>query len=107
MIKESAHVFLNKMKDKIASGEFDKEVGPFMSKATIYASIKARVDKKLETGGTPLLSDAEVKDALKDAKEVAAITLGIFSKLGFFEKSEGEWKPTRLGEKLISSLKPY
>ena len=54
MTKESAQVFLNKMKDKIASGEFDKEIGPFMSKATIYASIKARVDKKLETGGTPL-----------------------------------------------------
>jgi hypothetical protein len=105
MNKESSQVFLNKMKDKIASGEFDKEVGPFMSKATIYASIKARVDKKLETGGTPLLSDAEVKDALKDAKEVAAITLGIFAKLGLFEKIEGEWRFTKLGDKLINTLK--
>lgn len=107
MNTESAQVFLNKIKDQIGKGVYDKELTvPFMKRESIYASIKARVTKKLETGATPLLSDAEIKDAIKDAKEVAAISLEIFSKIGILEKTEAGWIVTPKGEKLLQHVRP-
>lgn len=107
MNTESAQVFLNKIKDKIGKGVYDKELTvPFMKRESIYASIKARVTKKLETGATPLLSDAEIKDAIKDAKEVAAISLELFSKIGILQKTEEGWIVTPKGEKLLQYVKP-
>jgi len=107
MNTESAQVFLNKIKDKISKGVYDKELTvPFMKRESIYASIKARVTKKLETGATPLLSDAEIKDAIKDAKEVAAISLELFSKIGILQKTEEGWIVTPKGEKLLQHVKP-
>jgi len=107
MNTESAQVFLNKIKDKIGKGVYDKELTvPFMKRESIYASIKARVTKKLETGATPLLSDAEIKEAIKDAKEVAAISLEIFSKVGILEKTEEGWIVTPKGEKLLKHVSP-
>lgn len=107
MNSESAQVFLNKIKDKIGKGVYDKELTvPFMKRESIYASIKARVIKKLETGATPLLSDAEIKDAIKDAKEVAAISLELFSKIGILQKTEDGWIVTEKGQKLLQHVKP-
>lgn len=101
-----AQVFLNKIKDRLGNGEYDKDITvPFMKKESIYASIKARVMRKLETGGTPLLSDTEIKDAITDAKEVAAISLSLFSKIGLVEKKDGEWVVTPAGEKLLKYVK--
>lgn len=108
MNTESAQVFLNKMKDKISKGEYDKEITvPFMKRESVYASIKARVTKKLETGGTPLLSETEIKDAIHDAKEIAAISLSLFSKIGIVEKTETGWVVTPKGEKLLHYIKSY
>ena len=106
---ESAQVFLNKVKDKINKGDYDSDINvPFMSKATVYSSIKARVDKKLETGATPLLFDSEIKDAIKDAKDVAAISFGVFKKLGIIEKDDkGEWQVSPKGEKLLKTIRSY
>ena len=107
MNSESAQVFLNKMKDRLAKGEFDKEINvPFMKRESVYASIKARVTKKLETGATPLLSEGEIKDAIQDAKEVAAISLSLFSKIGLVEKTEERWIVTPTGEKLLKYVSP-
>jgi len=107
MNTESAQVFLNKMKDKIGKGEYDKELLPFMRRESIYASIKARVTKKLETGGTPLLSETEIKDAIQDAREIAAISLSLFAKVGIMEKTEAGWVVTEKGEKLLRHVKTF
>lgn len=108
MTNESAQVFLNKVKEKINKGDYDSDITvPFMSKATVFNSVKARVDKKLETGGTPLLNDAEIKDAIKDAKELAATSFFIFQKLGIMEKREDGWHVSEKGEKLLRALKTY
>jgi hypothetical protein len=106
-MNESAQVFLNKVKEKIAQGDYDSELGPFKTKEHLYASVKARVDRKLETGGTPLLSDAEIKDAFKDANEVSAISFGIFKKLGIIEKTKEGWVVTPRGEKFLKAVKSY
>ena len=108
MNNESAQVFLNKVKEKISKGDYDSDITiPFMNKSSVYASIKARVDKKLETGGTPLLSESEIKDAIKDAKEIAGISFGVFKKLGILEKTETGWGISKMGEKPLRSLKTY
>jgi len=108
MNTESSHVFLNKMKEKIDKGDYDNEITvPFMKRETIYASVKARITKKLETGGTPILTDAEIKDAIHDPKEAAAISLALFTKLGIVEKTEEGWDVTPKGERLLSRIKPY
>lgn len=107
MSSESAQVFLNKFRDRLGKGEYDKEINvPFMKRESIYASVKARVIRKLETGATPLLSDGEIKDAIQDAKEVAAISLSLFSKIGLVEKTEEGWIVTPTGEKLLKYVSP-
>ena len=83
-MNEQAKVFLNKMSEKIRAGEFDEEF-PFFTRDLIYASIKARIDKKLETGATPLLTETEVKEAIKDAKETAVMTAKLFLEAGILE----------------------
>jgi len=88
MKNEQSKVFLSKIREKIFNGEFDEYVMPFVSRELIYASIKARIDKKLETGATPILSDTEIKEALKDTKEIAAITYALFLNAGIIEKTD-------------------
>ncbi len=89
-MSEQGRVFLKKMSEKIRNGEYDESLNiPFATRELLYASVKARIDKKIETGATPLLSDSEIKDATKDTKETAAITCEIFYKAGITEKTEG------------------
>ena len=79
MKNQQNDVFLNKISSKIKNGEFDEFLTiPFMTKELLFSSIKARIDKKIENGATPILNDAEIKDAVKDAKEAAITTAAIF-----------------------------
>ena len=79
MKNQQSEVFLNKISSKIKNGDFDEYLTiPFFTKELLFSSIKARIDKKIETGATPVLNDAEVKDSIKDAKETAVTTAGIF-----------------------------
>lgn len=89
---EQTKVFLTKVSEKIRNGEFDKELSLFVSRDLIYSAIKARINKKIETGSTPLLSDNEITESINDAKEVAASTLAIFLKLGIVKIIEGTYK---------------
>jgi hypothetical protein len=82
-------LFLDEMYEKISSGEYDKEMTiPFMTKNLIYAAIKSRVNRKIEIGGTPILTKSEIKDALRDARETAVVVASIFLKNGILEKTE-------------------
>jgi len=102
MDKEKSQVFLVKIGDKIKNGDYDKEFTiPFMTKELVYFSIKARVDKKLETKATPLLTDAEIKDAIKDAKETATITASLFIKNGILIKGVDGYELSSIAKKAI------
>ena len=87
-MSEQSKVFLSKILEKVKNGEFDNSVSLFVSRELIYYSIKARVDKKLETGATPLLNDAEIKDAVKDAKETGDFIVSIFLDKGILKATE-------------------
>ena len=86
-------LFLDEMYDKIFNGEYDKEMTiPFMTKNLVYAAIKSKINKKIEVGGTPILTKSEIKDALRDAKETAVAIVSIFLNNGILEKTEDGYK---------------
>ncbi|NMC61055.1 MAG: hypothetical protein GYA51_16990, partial [Candidatus Methanofastidiosa archaeon] len=83
------------------NGEFDKSVSIFVSKNLIRSSIKSRILKKDETEATPILSETEIKEAIKDAKEIGAFTAKIFFENGFIERTEDGYKVSEKIEKLL------
>ncbi|MFW6311343.1 MAG: hypothetical protein ACOC1K_03815 [Nanoarchaeota archaeon] len=104
MKEDQSEVFLYRIRSKIYAGEFDKYISiPFISKELIYSSIKGRVNLKLQTGGTPLLSDKEIKDAVSDAIETALITAKLFLEIGILKKENGVYSVTEKGMKAILS----
>jgi len=93
------NVFLTKIGEQIQNGEFDKYLTmPLMTKELLYASIKSRIQRKIENKSTPVLNDAEVIDAIEDAKEAAGFTCQIFLKTGLLEKTENGYELTKLGK---------
>src|ERR1035437_2939454 len=94
------NVFLTKISEKIQNGEFDEHlILPLMTKELLHSSVKARINKKIETRATPVLNDAEVLDAIEDAKETAGSTMMIFLQLGLMEKNDkGGYQLTKLGK---------
>jgi len=103
-MNEQAKVFLSKIQDKIKNGEFDYAVSIFVSRELIYSSIKSRVIQKSENGGSPLLTDTQINDAIEDTKEIGNITASIFYKLGLIKKSnEGLIVPEKF-QKFLKSL---
>jgi ABC-type uncharacterized transport system permease subunit len=82
-------VFLNKITQKIERGEFDSYLTlPFMTRVILLNNIKSKINKKLITGGTPILSDSEIKESINDIKETALNIILIYMKLGFIERTE-------------------
>lgn len=97
------NVFLNKIYQKIKAGEFDNYLNiPFMTKELLYECIKNKIERKIETGSTPILSDNEVKDCLSEVKETAVNIFAVYLKIGFIEKTENGYEMT---EKMQLALK--
>ncbi len=85
-------VFLNNIQNRINDGEFDQHFTmPFMNRKLLTAAIKGKIERRLEKGGTPILTDAEIVESIQDAKETAGSTFylmvnnGILIKNGFGE----------------------
>jgi len=105
MKTEKNIVFLNKMLTKIKDGEFDDQLNlPFMSKELFYSAIKSKLLTKIETGGTPVLNDAEVKDVLLAVKETALQTSAIFIKNKIMVKGIDGWELSPVAIKALRSL---
>lgn len=82
-------VFLSKIGQRIKNGDFDVYLTlPLMTRELLYLSIKSRINKKIDTGGTPVLSDVEIKDCLAEVKETAATMIALYLKLGFIKRTE-------------------
>lgn len=83
------NVFFNKINERINNGDFDVYLTlPFMSRALLLSSIKGRLKKKNETAGTPILSDAELRDCIEEVKETALHIIATYLQFGFIEKTE-------------------
>ena len=95
-------VFLNKIGQRIKNGDFDTYLTlPFMTKNLLYINIKEKINKKLSTGATPILSDNEIKECIEDVKEAATYIVAIYLKLGFMERIETGFQFTEKGKKII------
>ena len=82
-------VFLSKITQRIRHGDFDTHLTlPFMTRDLLFSSIKGRIDKRVATGGTPILNDNEIKDCLAEVKETAMNIISIYLKLGFMKRTE-------------------
>jgi len=98
---EQANIFLKKIDERIQNGEFDKSISIFVSKNLIRSSIKARVIKKIETNAIPILTETEIKEAIKDAKEIGAFTAKIFYESGFIKRTEEGYSVSEKIEKFL------
>jgi len=91
-------VFLSKIMQRIKNGDFDAYLTlPFMTRDLLVTTIKGRLTKKIDTGGTPILSDVELKDCLADVKEAAVYIVALYLKLGFMIKIETGYEFTPKG----------
>lgn len=92
-------VFLNKIAQRIKDGDFDKYLNlPFMTKELLYVRIKDRIERKLKTGGTPILTDYEVKECLEETKQTAVSTFALFLKEGLILRTDEGYTLTEKGE---------
>jgi hypothetical protein len=99
---ESKDVFLSNIKKKIDEGGFDKEFTiPFMTRKLMYAAIKGKIQKLLDTGGTPMLSDAEVKTVLEEMKEASGSAFYLFVTYGILEETKSGYQLTAKGARAI------
>lgn len=97
------NVFLNKISQRVKNGDFDAYLTlPFMTRELFISSIKGRIDKKIATGGTPILSDTELRDCLAETKETAVSIIAIYLKMGFMIKTEEGYEMT---EKMQLAIK--
>lgn len=105
-MKDNNNVFLTKIAEKIKRGDYDKHINlPFMTQELVLTCIKIKFARKIESGGTPVLNDAEVKDCINQARETAAVTYGIFEKYGIIERTEEGYKITPKGELALKARK--
>jgi hypothetical protein len=103
-MSEQSKVFFTKVLEKIKRGYYDQYISLFVSRELIYSSIKARVNKKIETGATPLLNEAELKDAIKDAKETGDLIISIFLDKGILASSTEGIILSEKGNKLLKMI---
>ena len=91
-------VFLNKISERIKNGDFDIYLTlPIMTRELLQTTIKTKIKRKIDSGGTPVLNDAEVKDCLAEVKETAVNIIAVYLKLGFIERTEEGFEFTRRG----------
>jgi hypothetical protein len=96
-------VFLNKINQRIKNGDFDVYFTiPFMTRDLLYSSLKGKINKKISTGGTPILNDAEIKDCISETKETAANIIAVYIKFGFIIRTELGFEFT---EKVYQAIK--
>ena len=105
MVEEQALVFLAKMNKQIDEGQFDSLLTiPFMSRELMRTNIKARIDKKLATNGTPLLSETEINDVIETMKETAVETTAIFLKMGILERTDAGLQYSEAWRKAVNTI---
>lgn len=91
-------VFYNKIMQRVKNGDFDVYFTiPFMTRDLFSRSLKGRLDKKSNTGGTPILSDVEIKDCIAETKETAVNIIATYLKQGFMVRTETGFEFTEKG----------
>jgi hypothetical protein len=86
---ETSEAFLAKVKKKIRDGAYDEYFTlPFMSQEKLVKAIEKNILHKLEKGATPILSDNEIVEMIKEMKEASGVAFKLFYENGFIELNE-------------------
>lgn len=89
MKQEKVKIILDRIMERIDNGEFDKDLKiPFASKKMLKGLVESKMDIKLETNSTPILSDNDLDECVKEVRETAAHTASIFVKKGILVPDE-------------------
>lgn len=98
------NVFLSKIYQKIRNGEYDTFLNiPFMTRELLYTSMKAKIQKKIDTNGTPILNDTDIKDSIAETKETALNIIALYMRLGFMERTDEGYIFTKKGDLAIKA----
>ena len=99
---ESKDVFLTEMKNKINAGMYDDQLTlPFMTRKLMIATLEGKIKKRLESGGTPMLTETEVKTLIEDMKEASGSAFHLFVEYGILEKTEEGYQLSAKGAKAL------
>ena len=99
---ESKDVFLTEMKNKINAGMYDDQLTlPFMTRKLMITTLEGKIKKRLESGGTPMLTDDEVTNMIEDMKEASGSAFFLFVQYGILEKTDTGYQLTSKGAKAI------
>jgi hypothetical protein len=100
---EAIKIIINEIKTAITEGKYDDHlIIPFMSRDLIQNNLINRIQHKLERGGNPMLTDAEINGCIQDAKEAAGTAFHLYIKFGFLEqKEDGTFEITKKGKLAI------
>jgi len=86
---ENNKVFLSEFKERLDKGEFDSHLTlPFMKKELLMAAVTGRVQRKLEKGTAPMLTDSEIANSIEEVKEAAGGTFYLMVKYKILEEKE-------------------
>jgi len=89
MSQEKADRYLEKIDERIDRGEFDEKLNiPFASKKLLKSLIKSKMDKKVETGGTPIISENNIIECIQEVRETAAEVAALFGQVGILQKND-------------------
>jgi hypothetical protein len=89
MSEDKAKIFLNRILDRIDSGEFDEHLNiPFASRKLLKSLVESKMAKKVETAATPVLSDTDIWNCVSEVRETAAYTASVLFKNGLLVKGE-------------------
>ncbi len=99
-------VFLKSFRIKLEAGEYDDQMTlPFMNKKLVYAAVKGKVQRKMEKGAAPILTDAEIKGSIEDAKATSGSTFYLMVKHGILEeKEDGTYGLSKRGVRALKEI---
>ena len=103
---ENNKVFLAEFQTRLNSGEFDTHLAlPFMKKELLMAAVEGRIQRKIEKGTAPLLTDTEIASSIEEAKEAAGGTFYLMVKYKILEeKEDGTYGLSKRGARAIREV---
>jgi hypothetical protein len=102
MDQEKVDIVLSRVNRRIEDGEFDSRLNiPFASKGLLKSLIGAKIAKKVEVNSTPMLSENEIDECVKDVIETAANTAAVLLKAGILEKTGEGIKVSSVWQKIM------
>ena len=103
MDQEKVDIVLSRINSRIEDGEFDNRLDiPFASRGLLRSLIESKMTKKVETNSTPMLSENELDECVRDVVETAMSTAAVFLKAGILEKTNEGIKVSESWKKLLT-----